>query len=425
MSGASILKKVWVLMAIIFVDMVGYLVVLPLLPFYAEDFGASEIMVGALIAAFAFAQVATAPLWGRASDRYGRRGMILASLVVSTASYVLFGLANSVALLLVSRLVQGVGAGTIGVVHAYISDAVKADRRTEALAWVTVASSTGVMLGPVLGSLSVELGHWAPGFVAAGLCLLNLVFAWRFLPESSDGHPQEGEPAPEAPEGSGTAPTLEPGSLRRELGRVLFQPGRELTRLIWIYALGMMAFMALNGVVALYLERVFDFTEESIGWFYFYIGGLSALMRGLVVGPVVRWLGEVRLVRIGAVSIALGLALVPFAWSRLSLALMVLFIPVGTALLFPATTSLVSQASRHRDVGQSLGVQQAFGGISRMVGPLWATAAFQYLGIRTPFWLASALMGMVLLIALTVPVRREREERQAPGVPEADSAESL
>jgi len=413
MSGRAFLKRVWVLMAIVFVDMLGYLVVLPLLPFYAEDLGASAVMVGVLVSAFAFAQVITAPFWGRLSDRYGRRPLILVGLLISAASFFLFGLAGSVTVLLVSRLVQGAGAGNIGVVQAYVSDAVPPSERTQALGWVTVASSAGVMIGPAVGSLSTELGDAAPGFVAAGLCLLNFVFAWFLLPESAnaeeldEGAKREataGEPKAVEEESEPAAPQpIEPRSLGRSIHQVLFHPRSTLATLIWIYALGMMAFMALNGVVALYLERVFGFTKLTIGWFYFYVGGVSTLMRGFVLGRVVRRLGEVRTLRLGVVSIATGLAAIPWASNLYVLWVVVLLVPVGTALLFPATTSMVSQSSPRGEVGQNLGVQQSFGGVSRMVGPLWATAAFQYVSIQAPFWIAAGLMAAVLLIALRVP----------------------
>lgn len=410
MSGKAFLRRIWVLMAIVFVDMVGFLVVLPLLPFYAENMGASATTVGALISVFAFAQLTTSPFWGKLSDHSGRRPMILLGLLTSAAAYLLFGLATTVWVLLVSRVVQGIGAGINGVVQAYVSDAAPPGQRTQAIGWVTVATSAGVMVGPAVGSLATLLGESAPGFIAAGLCLLNLLFAWFFLPESftESDKSAEGsgeavcEPAVATADGAPSAAGFELSSIRRAITQVLWHPGRPLATLIWIYAFSMMAFMAMNGVVALYLERVFDVSERSIGGFYVYVGAVSVLMRAFVLGPVVHRLGDVRTLRLGALSIAIGLGLLPLASNLWTLALVVLFVPVGTALLFPATTSLVSQHSRPRDVGQNLGVQQAFGGVARMLGPLWATAAFQYLSIASPFWISGGLMLLAAAIALTV-----------------------
>lgn len=386
-SDFGYLRRVWVLMATVFVDMIGFLIILPLLPFYGEELGAAEWEVGVLISAFAFAQLATAPLWGKASDRYGRRPIILVSLAVAAVAFVVFGLARTVWMLLASRLVQGAGGGTVGVVQAYVSDSVPPKARTQVLGWVTVASSAGVMLGPVLGSLAVELGDEWPGFIAAGLCLVNLVFAYFYLPEPIRAKHADG---------------AEVGSVRRALGQVLRHPATPMATLVWIYTLGMMAFMAMGGVVALYLERAFGVTKATIGYFYTYMGAVSVVMRAFLLGPVVRRLGEARTLRLGAFSLLLGLFAMPLPGNVWGFAAVAILVPIGTALLFPATTSLVSQCAPAHLTGQSLGVQQAFGGASRVLGPLWATAAFQYFSHGSPFWMSAGVMGVVVLVSFAV-----------------------
>ena len=426
-GGAVFMRRVWVLMATVFVDMIGFLIVLPLLPFYGERFGATATTIGLLISTFAFAQLASAPLWGRLSDRLGRRPVILGSLLLAAGAFVLFGLADTVVLLFFSRFVQGLGGGTTGVLQAYVSDSVPPEERTRALGWLSAATSAGVMLGPLIGSAAFRFSESAPGFIAAGLCLANFLFAWWLLPESI-GH--EGEAAERAaaattaaaaaatvPELGAPPPSRRP-SLRRALLEVILHPGEERSRLIWIYALGMMAFMAMNGVIVLYLERVFAVTEADIGWFYTYVGGVSLLMRALLLGPINHRLGDVVTMRVGAFALACGLALAPLPGRLLGFAGVILLVPVGTALLFPATTSLVSRLSVRRETGQNLGVQQGFGGVSRMLGPIWATAIFQHVGIAAPFWLAAALMGGVLAIALGVhPPARRRTAEVIPAEP--------
>jgi MFS family permease len=157
MDPRDFIRRLWVLMLTVFVDMIGFLIVLPLLPFYAEKLGADPFLVGALVSIFALAQLAAAPLWGRLSDRYGRRPAILGGLLISAVSYVLFESAGTVWVLFLSRLVQGGGAGTVGVVQAYVSDVVPAKDRAKALGWLTVASSAGVMIGPAIGSLAAAV----------------------------------------------------------------------------------------------------------------------------------------------------------------------------------------------------------------------------------------------------------------------------
>src|SRR3954462_9147885 len=180
--NSSSLKQLWVLMAIVFVDMIGFLLVTPLLPFYATNLGARPIVVTMIISAFSLAQLLSAPFWGRFSDRYGRRPALLVGLASSAVAFALFGLANSIFLLFLFRLLQGAGGGTTGVVQAYVSDSVPPEKRAEALGWISAATSAGVSLGAVIGSLAANLGSWGPGFVAAALCTLNVLSAWRWLP---------------------------------------------------------------------------------------------------------------------------------------------------------------------------------------------------------------------------------------------------
>jgi MFS family permease len=423
LSGRRMLGRLWVLMATVFTDMVGFLIVLPLLPFYAERFGASPSVIGYMVAAFALMQLLTSPLWGHFSDRRGRRPMILLGLGISAAAFTLFGLVDPIAgaiataaapgdeeaarlvaghagivILFLSRLVQGAGGGTTSVVQAYISDSVGAGQRAKALGWVTAATSAGVMIGPVLGSQAFRLGPSAPGLIAAALCLLNLGFAWRLLPEP-ERHDQGDDGAPAA-------------SLLRAIADVARRPTGSVASLIWIYSAGMMAFMAMNAMLALYLNRAFGITEENIGWFYTYVGGISLVMRALLLGPIVTRFGELTTLRVGLVCLAGGLAALPLPGSLWTLALVVLLVPVGTALLFPSTTSLVAGRSRRRQTGQTLGVQQTFGGVARLVGPLWSGVLFERLGIASPFWVASALVLAVGLFSFTVK----------PGVPAPDAA---
>jgi predicted MFS family arabinose efflux permease len=329
--------------------------------------------------------------------------------LISAAAFTIFEIADAVWLLFLSRFVQGAGSGTTSVVQAYVSDSVPPSERAKALGWLTAATSAGVMLGPAIGSLSAAIGLIGPGFLAAGLCVLNLLFAWWWLPESSidgrsDKH-RKREPAPR-------------GSTRRTILEFLHHPRGPVASLVWIYTMGMMAFMAMNGVFALYLERRFGIDETTIGWFFMYVGGVSLIMRSLVLGPTVARFGEVRVLRLGSLAVALGLAGVPFARNIPELGIAVLLIPVGTALLFPTTTSLVSHRAPESQTGLVLGVQQAYGGVARMIGPIWAGAAFQHFGIATPFWIAAGLMFGVWVFARGVT----RSDPVDPALPDLEQA---
>jgi len=409
-------------MMTVFVDMVGFLMVLPVAPLYAKDLGASALLIAMMISFYAVGQLATAPYWGRLSDRRGRRPVLMIGITISMLSHAVFGLAGLdwardnvdhralIALVLLSRFVQGAGGAMTGIVQAYVADAVVPDERAKALGWITAATSAGVMLGPALGSFSFWLADGSasgPGFLAAALCVLNLVFIRGWLPESASD---------EARAHAARAPR---GRLLERMAEVFHHPRRPVARLIWIYLVGMMAFMSVNAVLALFLNERFGMTGDNVGYVYTYVGTVSLVMRAILLGPSVSRFGERGVMRLGLTSLAAGFALLPFATSISGLAVVIVLIPVGTALLFPATTSLVTRYTPQHEVGATMGVQQAYGGVARLLGPIGAGAAFQYLGVGSPFWISAALAAATFVFALGLepPPKPRTLEAPAPGEP--------
>jgi MFS family permease len=390
------MKRISVLMATAFVDMIGFAMIFPLLPFYALRLQAPEWVIGWMIAVFSIAQLASAPLWGRISDRYGRRPAIIAGLLAGAVSFTVFGFATSIWMLFLSRLIQGVGGGTTGVLQAYVGDASEPKDRARALGWLSAATSAGVMVGPAIGSLAYGLGPAAPGLFAAALCLTNVVFAARWLPEPKE-HMDATEGLADGIEG------VPRRSIREAIWEVLTAPRRQVCRLIWIYAFAMLGFMSTTAVMALYLGSEFGVTAQTIGIFFVLVGGLGVVMRALILGRLVDGFGEVRVMRLGATSLMLGIFLLPRASSLLTFALIMCLIPIGTALLFPTVSALVTHRVSKREMGQTMGVQQAFGGMSRVIGPIWATAAFQGLGVHVPFYIAAGVVLLVVFMASRIP----------------------
>lgn len=380
------LQRLAVLIAASGVDMIGFAMVLPLLPFYALELEATPETIGWIIASFSIAQLVSAPVWGRLSDRYGRRPALLIGLSASAAAYVVFGLANSVWLLFLSRIVQGAGGGTTGVAHAYVADTIAPENRARALGWLSAATAGGVMLGPVIGSVASHWGREAPGFLAALLCVINVAFAWKWLPESrqpgADSHRATGEV-----------------SVWTLSSRILSHPFERVSSLVWIYSTGMLAFTSLTGVLALFLGARFGVTEKTIGYFFLYVGALSLVMRSLILGPVVRRIGELGAIRAGSLLLVAGLAVYPLSPNLWVLAAVIPFVPVGTALLFPSTTSLLSARSNESEVGTIMGIAQTFAGIARVAAPVIATSLFQRAGHAAPFYAAAATVGLVSLAA--------------------------
>ncbi|MDH3744702.1 MAG: MFS transporter [Acidobacteriota bacterium] len=408
MSRWDSFKRLSTLMVTAFVDMMGFAIIFPLLPFYAEKLGADAFKVGALVSVFFLAQLLSAPLWGKLSDRFGRRPVILSGLVVAAVAFVVFELADAVWLLFLSRFIQGAGGGKTGVLQAYVSDMSLKENRAEALGWLSAATSAGVMIGPVIGSATSANELFRPGFIAAGLCLVSLVFTWIWLPESFRPAPTV-EPSDAVPEAGPEIGPPQGPVVWGLVAQVMRHPKTGIGPMVWIYASGMMAFMAMNAILVLYLEHRFEITEKTVGFFFFYVASVSLVMRAFLLGPLVRRFGEVRVLKMGALCVTVGLLAIPTARSIGELALAVVLIPAGTALLFPATTSLVSARAPAGSTGTVLGVHQGFGGVARMTGPLWSGAAYQSLGTRAPFWMAAVLMAAATVFSLSVSNDRRGE----------------
>jgi len=368
--------------------MIGFAMILPLLPFYALELEASPIVIGLIISSFSVAQLLSAPIWGRLSDRSGRRPALLIGLCASAMAFMVFGFANSVGLLFASRIIQGAGGGTTGVAQAYVADTVPAEDRTRALGWLSAASSAGVMIGPMIGSFAAYWGQAAPGLVAAMLCLINVVFAWFWLPESKQ--------AGQGPPIGARRPLL------KAAAGIIRHPGGTIPRFIWIYSIGMFAFASLTSVLSLYLGAEFGFTEKSIGYVFLYVGLLSLLMRSVCLDPIVRRTGETWAMRLGGVTLVLGFATYPLVGSLPLLAAIIPLVPIGSALIFPSTTALMSRASERAAYGETLGIAQTYAGFARMLAPIMATYAFQRWGHGAPFWIASGCAVILCALAFRI-----------------------
>jgi MFS family permease len=427
--------KLFTLMITAFVDMVGLLMIIPLLPFYVKSLGGSGISVlglhlgvgtisGIIVAAFTVAQLLSAPMWGRFSDRVGRRPTLMIALAASGIAYLIFGFATSLWLLFLSRIVQGAGGGTVGVIQAYVADSTDPKDRARALGWLSATTNLGVALGPVLGSFaiaigkrdiipghaSLQMGHAAPGIMAAGLCLLNIIFAWRYLSESRDAseHAQLGE----APRKSRQAAWL-----------VISHSREPSSRLIWIYAIAIGAFQGSFSVLALFLNARFQVTEQTIGYFFMYTGAISVFARVLLLGRMVDWLGEAKLSRLGLVLLASGVVGMPLSQNLGMLAIAVALIPLGTAFTFPCVTALLSRVINPRERGLYMGMQQTYGGVARIIAPLFYGWAFDSLGVSSPYYFSSAIIAATIFLGFGLDKYAKHEATSQPEVAAQSAAE--
>ena len=418
--------KLIVLMVTAFVDMMGGLIVFPLIPFLASrvlghgplwtalnaiGMGGTGSVVSLLVTMFAIAQLVSAPMWGRVSDRIGRRPALMIGLGGSAIAYVIFAFTNSLELLFLCRIVQGAGGGTVGVIQAYVADATSPKDRAKALGWLSAATNAGVAIGPAIGALTMGFGVSAaalaadpvlrfrgPGLAAALIVGIDMLFAWFYLTESHDF---------KAAHASGKIVRRS----REAVSRVLSHSGEPSSRLIWIYGITMGAFAGMNTVLALFLAAKFAaVTEKTIGYFFVYVGTISVVTRALILGRMVDWLGEAKLSRFGMVLLALGLGTMPLAPTIPFLAISVALVPLGTAFTFPCVTALLSQVVPQHERGLYMGVQQTFGGAARIVGPLYAGFAFDYLGHGVPFYTAS----LIVLATISLGLGMENYVKPAP-----------
>src|SRR5437588_6701773 len=416
--------KLFTLMITAFVDMVGLLMIIPLLPFYVQTLGGSGInflgmhfgigsISGFIVASFTIAQLLSAPMWGRFSDRVGRRPVLLIAIGAAGIAYLIFGFATSLWLLFVSRIVQGAGGGTVGVIQAYVADSTDPKDRARALGWLSATTNLGVALGPVLGSFaialgkrdiipgnsSLQMGHAAPGIMAAGLCLINMLFAWRYLKESRDAtaHAATGEV---------------PRKSRQAVWHIISHSREPSSRLIWIYAIAIGAFQGSFSVLALFLNVRFQVTEQTIGYFFMYTGAISVFARVLLLGRMVDWLGGAKLSRLGLVLLARGVVGMPLSKNLWMLAIAVALIPLGTAFTFPCVTALLSRVINQRERGLYMGMQQTYGGVARIIAPLFYGWAFDSLGVSSPYFFSSAIIAGTIFLGFGLD-KYARPERHA------------
>jgi MFS family permease len=306
--------------------------------------------------------------------------------------------------------VQGAGGGTVGVIQAYVADSTAPEDRARALGWLSATTNLGVALGPVVGSFAItlgkrdlmpgpvtlQMGNAAPGIIAAALCLINIAFAAKYLKESRDLT----EHAPVEGEVKRTS--------REVIWRVISHSRETSSRLIWIYAIAMGAYQGSFAMLALFLNKRFQVTEQTIGYFFMYVGSISVFTRVLLLGRMVDKLGEPKLSRLGLLLLAAGVLGMPLSQNLWMLAIAVALIPLGTAFTFPCVTALLSRVISPRERGLYMGMQQTYGGIARAIAPFFFGWTFDTLGPSSPYFFASAFIVATLFLSpqLTVVTKK-------------------
>jgi MFS transporter, DHA1 family, tetracycline resistance protein len=369
---------IWTSVAI---DLVGFGIVFPILPLYARRFHVSSAAATGLVAAFSAASFVFSPIWGRVSDRIGRKPILILSLVGTAVGSLLTGLAGGIALLYVGRVVDGISGASISVAQASASDVASPEQRPRLFGLLGAAFGLGFVAGPAIGALAALGGPRLPFFVAAALAGVNAVVAIRRLPETH--HP--GQHA--APSGGNP-------------GRALLG-ARGVGRLIAIAACALAAFSAFEATFALFGHRRLGLGIGSSAATFAVIGLVIVVVQGGLVYPVVSWLGEVTTLRAGLTMEAVALVLLAFArgWALAAPALLAL--TVGQGLLQTTMSSVLAGRADPRRRGEVLGAQQAAGGLARVIGPIAGGVLFERVGVGSPYVVGAGLMVVALLLLQT------------------------
>jgi MFS transporter, DHA1 family, tetracycline resistance protein len=373
-----------ILFLTVFLDLVGFGIVIPLLPLYAELFGASPMAVVWLVAIYSLMQFVFAPWWGQLSDRVGRRPVLLVGLFGSALSYLVFGLAGSLLVLFVARALAGFMGANIGVAQAYVADVTAPEDRARGMGLIGAAFGLGFIFGPAIGGSLAHFGPSVPFLAAGGLAFVNGLMAVRWLPES---RPR-----------SVSRTVSQPGLGARVEALRRFSAGRRGGALFGIFFLLTFAFAALEATFSLWADRRWEFTPSGVAFLFAYIGVLITVVQGALVGPLVRRLGERRLAAYGAAALAIGLFAIPAAPSVAWLAVALAFLAFGQGTTIPAISAMISRAAAPEEQGRLLGVSQSLSALGRVLGPVYGGLAFAKVGIGAPY----VGGGAVVLVALLV-----------------------
>lgn len=366
----------------VFIDLLGFGIIIPLLPFYAETFGATAFTVGLLATSFSLMQFIFAPIWGRVSDRVGRRPIILLGLLGSCLSYFGFGMASTLTSLFAARIFAGIAGANIPTAQAVVADLTTPENRAKGMGMVGAAFGLGFIFGPAIGGFLSRYGYSVPAFFASGLSLVNFVAAWFLLPETL-------KPEHRAIERVGRL-----DALRSALARP------HLPLLLVIGFLVVAAFSAFESTFALFAERSYGFGASSIGYVFAFVGIVLVIVQGFLVGRVVKRIGEHHIVPASLAIVAIGLLMIPATRSVAALLVANGVMAVGMGFNNPSLMSLVSRYSAAEDQGGVMGLTQSLNSLARIVGPLWGGFAFDHLGIGMPYITSAVVMGIAAALSI-------------------------
>jgi MFS transporter, DHA1 family, tetracycline resistance protein len=380
----------------VFLNLMSFGLIIPLMPFYAQSFGANSLIIGSLTAVFSTSQLIFTPILGAFSDRLGRRPLILAGFLTNVLGFIILGLGGSLWVLFLGRAVNGLGSSSIGVAQAYIADVTTPENRAKGMGLIGAAFGLGFVLGPAFGGTLGSISLSLPFFFSAVIALLGFVLGWIFLDESL---------SPELRR-SASKRLQTPFTVLQSIGRALLRPNLRLP--ILIFFLFNLAFTGFEVSLPLFTQHRFGYESRENGYLFAYMGVLVVIMQGGVVGLVVKRLGERRTLQMGLVLLAITLSLLPLSYWLLVLLGIMSVLAVGQGVTTPTSTAIISVAGDATEQGEVLGLSQGVSSLGRIIGPLLGGFVFG-LNENWPFLVSAMIMAFTLFLALNL-----RGIKQAP-----------
>lgn len=393
---------------VVFIDLLGFSLILPLLPYYAETFRANSFVTGLLVASYAAAQLVGAPLLGRLSDRYGRRPILIASVFGTFLGFLLLGFASTLWMLFAARIIDGLTGGNISVAQAYITDVTDAKDRSKGLGMIGAAFGLGFIIGPVTGGFLSQWGYAVPAFVAAALSFINLVLIYAWLPESLNSERR-------ADSAKKQQPALTLGALLQALQRP-FTGSLLITRFFFG-----LAFAIFQTIFSLYTLAKFNLSARDTGLLLTYVGILSVIVQGFLVGRIANKFREDIVIVAGVGLMAVSLA--GWAMAPSVIALLVVLTPTAIAggILNTLLSSTLTKAVKPQEVGGILGLAASVESATRIFAPVIGGALLQQLGTWAPGVFAAVVMaGVFIYVWIKIynhPIIASLQEKQALPIP--------
>ena len=370
----------------VFIDLLGFGILIPILPSFAKkELGVDETAIGIAIAIYSFVQFLFNPFFGKLSDKHGRKPIIVVSLFLNAIGYILFAYTHSYIMLLVSRVIAGIGGSSIGVAQAYIADVTTKENRSKGMGLIGAAFGLGFVFGPLIGGFLSEYGYMVTGFAAAGFSLLAFLLTLFYLPESNLSREVSVQKKRTLFDIEGTK-------------KILSRP--ELFILVLLFFMLTFSFANIYGTFALLGIQVYGFTDLQNGYMFGIVGLTSAIVQGGLIGYVNKIMSKKYIIIIGAFLIMITLALIPYGQTFLGLAIISIVLSYGTGTLQPTILSLISEVTSDAEQGITLGINQSFSAFARVLGPLWGGFAFEFLGYPFPFLTGAVFTFLIFILSV-------------------------